>query len=115
MVKIYTILSKQPICACECYTSFWQITSQKLDTADVFECARLTDQGVCDVGPVDTVLQLQLVMWLDVEQQVLIETHARDQVCTVGTLQCAAAVDVLRCKEKEKKNDAFYPFSNDAV
>lgn len=54
------------------------------------------------MGPVNTVLQLQLVMWLNVEQQVLIETHAGNQVCTVGTLQCAAAVDVLQWKMNVK-------------
>lgn len=55
----------------------------------------LTDQGVCDVGPVNAVLQFQLVMGLYVQQQVLVEAHAGDQVCTVGTLQGATAVDVL--------------------
>ena len=57
--------------------------------------AELTDERICDVGPVYAVLQLQLVMWLDVEQQVLVEAHAGDQVCSVGTLQRAATVNVL--------------------
>lgn len=56
----------------------------------------LTDQRVCDVGPVNALLQFQLVMRLDVEQQVLVETHAGDQVCAVSTLQSTTAVDVLR-------------------
>ncbi len=65
--------------------------------------ARLTDQWVCDVGPVDAVLQLQLVMGLDVEQQVLVETNAGDQMRTVGTLQSAATVNVLQWREKKEK------------
>lgn len=65
--------------------------------------AHLTYQRVCDVGPVNAVLQLQLVMGLDVEQQVLIETHSSDQVCAVGTLQSAATVDVLQWR-REKEN-----------
>lgn len=63
----------------------------------------LTDQWVCDVGPVDAVLQLQLVVGLDVEQQVLVETNAGDQVCAVGTLQSAATVNVLQRRRKKEK------------
>lgn len=55
------------------------------------------------MGPVDAVLQLQLVMWLDVEEQVLVETHTGDQVCTVGTFQCTATVDVLQWRKDDKK------------
>lgn len=63
----------------------------------MYQCfVNLTDQRVCDVGPVNAVLQFQLVMRLDVEQQVLVETHASDQVCAVGTLQSTTAVDVLQ-------------------
>lgn len=95
----------------DCYISFWQIFSKTLDAVCVYECspsvsefAALTDQWVCDVGPVDAVLQLQLVMWLDVEQQVLVETHAGDQVCTVCTLERAATVDVLQWKRKRSQD-----------
>lgn len=95
----------------DCYTPFWQTFSKTLDAACVYECspsvsefAALTDQRVCDVGPVDAVLQLQLVMWLDVEQQVLVETHAGDQVCTVRTLERAATVDVLQWKRKRSQD-----------
>lgn len=59
---------------------------------------QLTNQWVCDVGPVDAVLQLQLVVGLDVKQKVLVKTHTGDQVRTVCTLQSAAAVDVLKHK-----------------
>lgn len=59
-------LAKRPaclcVCVCECYISLPQTFSQKSDTASAFEFAHLTNQWVCDVGPVDTVLQLQLVM-----------------------------------------------------
>jgi len=48
------------------------------------------------VGPVDAVLQLQLVVGLHVEQQVLVEAHTGHQVGPVGTLQGTAAVDVLQ-------------------
>lgn len=52
------------------------------------------------MGPVDAALQFQLVMGLDVEQQVLVEANAGDQVCPVGTLQGAPAVDVLATGER---------------
>lgn len=63
----------------------------------------LTDEGVCDVGPVDAVLQLQLVVGLDVEQQVLVKAHPSDQVGPVGTLQSTAAVDMLRRTEAQRE------------
>lgn len=63
----------------------------------MYQCfVHLTDQRVCDVGPVNAVLQFQLVMWLDVEQQVLVETHAGNQVCAVCTLQSTTTVNVLQ-------------------
>ena len=37
------------------------------------------------MGPVDAVLKLQLVVGLDVQQQVLVETDPGDQVGPVGT------------------------------
>lgn len=46
--------------------------------------------------PVDAALQLQLIMRLDVEQKMLVESYASHQVSPVGALQGAAAVDVLR-------------------
>lgn len=54
------------------------------------------------MGPVYTVLQLQLVMWLDVEEKMLVKTHTSDQMCTVSTLQGTTAVDVLQQEPKEK-------------
>lgn len=68
--------------------------------------AHLTYQWICDVGPVNAILQLQLVMWLDVEQQVLVETHAGYQVSSVGTLQSTATVDVLQWKKTQIKREA---------
>ena len=50
--------------------------------------------------PVDAVLHLQLIVGLDVEQEVLVEAHPCDQVSSVGTLQCAVAVNVLQHKTK---------------
>lgn len=60
----------------------------------------LTDERVSDVRPVDAVLQLQLVVRLDVEQEVLIETDSSDQVSPVRTLQSTPAVDVLHEENK---------------
>ena len=56
---------------------------------------QLTDEGVCDVGPVDAVLKLQLVVGLDVQQQVLVEAHPGNQVGPVSTLKGTTAMDVL--------------------
>lgn len=55
----------------------------------------LTYEGVGDVGPVDAALKFQLVVGLNVEKQMLVEANPRDQVCPVGALQGAPAVDVL--------------------
>lgn len=63
-----------PLCLCESVCVCVSVFSQ------------LTDEWIRDVGPVDAVLQLQLVMWLNVEQQVLVKTHSSDQVRPVGTL-----------------------------
>lgn len=53
------------------------------------------------MGPVYTVLQLQLVMWLDVQQKMLVKTYTSDQMCTVSTLQRTTAVDVLQQEQKQ--------------
>lgn len=53
------------------------------------------------MGPVYTVLQLQLVMRLDVQEKMLVKTHTSDQMGTVSTLQWTTAVDVLQ-EPKEK-------------
>lgn len=57
------------------------------------------------MSPVNAILQLQLVMWLDVEQQVLVETHAGYQVSSVGTLQSTATVNVLQWKKTQIKRE----------
>lgn len=64
----------------------------------------LTNKRVGDVGPVDAVLQLQLVVRLDVEQEVLVEADSGDQVSPVGALQSTAAVDVLH----KRRGDTAY-------
>lgn len=75
------------------------------------ESAHLTDQWVRYMGPVYTVLQLQLVMRLDVQQKMLVETYTGDQMCTVSTLQGTAAVDVLEQegKHEHRKNNSNIP------
>lgn len=55
----------------------------------------LTYEGVGDMGPVDAALQFKLVVGLDVEKEMLVEANTSDQVCPVGTLQGAPAVDML--------------------
>lgn len=78
----------------------------------------LTNEWVGDVRPVDAVLEFQLVVGLDVEQQVLIEAHARNQVSPVGTLQRTVAVDVLQWqtyKENEQLHILMYLSIQDGV
>lgn len=70
-----------------------------------FKVWDLTDERISDVRPIDAVLQLQLVMWLDVEQQMLVETHAGDEVRSVGALQGTAAVDVLKATGRKKLHE----------
>ncbi|GCC43960.1 hypothetical protein chiPu_0028322 [Chiloscyllium punctatum] len=53
------------------------------------------------MGPVDGAVQLKLVVRLDVEQEVLVEANARDQMGAVGTLQGTPTVDVLPERERE--------------
>lgn len=69
----------------------------------------LTDEWVGDVCPVDAVLQLELVVGLDVEQEVLVEPDASDQVSPVGALQSAAAVDMLH---EENEDEGYEETTN---